>query len=359
MGTRSFRLRSGVLCASSLAALAFILGAAVTAHPAQVEVSPSPALGPALWVANDDTSYVSEFTGHGLTGIDRQSPSRVLKSPDLDCPWGLIFDSAKNLWVSNVCSGTLTKFTSKQLKGLKTNDAPSAAVKISGLDRPEGMVFDKYGDMWLADENNKELYEFTSSQLASGGSPNPHMTISSSDFCSPVGIAFDSKGDLWVADDCASELFKFTKAQLAAGGKQTPTVVLSSDVSDSLDSCEPILFDKSGNLWVANNAGSIVKFSPSQLKSSGSPTPVVTLKPVVVTGTSADSLDVPAGITFDSEGNLWVGNADSDEYGSVAQFSKSSIGASGSPQPLAFIDSTSNKSNLGAPLFLIFGPKVP
>ena len=73
---------------------------------------------------------VGEFTGNALKTSGANDPTEVLASADLSHPWGLIFDSKKNLWVSNVGNGTLTKFTFKQLKGLKNNDAPEAAVVI-------------------------------------------------------------------------------------------------------------------------------------------------------------------------------------------------------------------------------------
>lgn len=364
MTTRCFGSCRGVLRTSSLVALAIVLMTALGAHSADAGGSPSPPHGPALWVANEDGNFVAEFTGNELTASGMQSPSRKLASADLDEPWGIIFGSSKQLWVSNVGNGTLTKFTFKQLKDLKTDDAPSAAVVISGLDRPEGMVFDGK-DMWVADEGSAQLFEFTSSQLAASGSPTPDTVINSSALMSPVGIALDHSGNLWVADDGASEIFMFTKAQLAAGGTQSPTVTLSSDGSDSLDSCEPILFDGSGNLWATNNSGgvdedgSVVKFTPAQLKASGSPTPAVMLTATTVTDTTASSFDDPAGITFDDDGNLWVANVDSDEDGSIAKFSKGAIKADGSPQPSVFIDSNSGGTNLDGPFFLVFGPKVP
>jgi DNA-binding beta-propeller fold protein YncE len=351
-GSQSYALRK-----LSRVTLTIILMSVIGAYSVSAgEESPSPPLGPALWVATRG-DFVAEFAGKQLAS-GMQNPSRQLDSADLDEPWGLIFDSSKDLWVSNVGNGKLTKFTLEQLMSLKTNDAPSPEVVISGLDRPEGMAFDSEGDLWVANEATAELLEFTSSQLSTSGSPSPHV-VSSSALESPVGIAFDSSENLWVADDGFSEISMFSKAQLMAGGSQTPTVVLSSDNDQSLDSCEPILFDSIGNLWAANNEGSIVKFGPNQLTTSGSPTPALMLTATSVKNTSVPSLDDPTGITFDTKGNLWVGNADSDNDGSIAKFSKKSLKKNGSPQPSVFIDSNSGHTNLAEPFFVIFGPKVP
>ena len=256
-------------------------------------------------------------------------------------------------------------FTSQALKDLKNNGSPAPAVVISGLARPEGMAFDKAGDLWVANEDDGRLLGFSPGQITSSGSPTPAKAITLIAKSSPVGIAFDHSGNLWVADDEFSTVSKFTKAQLSAGGSQTPAVVLTDDGSGSLDESEPLVFDKSGNLWVGNvsdpvhNFGSIVEFTPGQLAASGSPTPKVMLTRVMVTNSSAFTMDVPTGITFDSSGNLWAANQESDHSGSLAKFSKQSIKSNGTPQPKVFIDSNAGATNLSAPFFLIFGPKVP
>lgn len=342
---------SGLLAA---AVMLMAVGAASSANALEPLNRPR---GPALWVVNDDGNSVAEFTGNRLKTSGANDPTEVLASADLDEPWGLIFDSNKNLWVSNVGNGTLTKFTFKQLKGLKINSAPAAAVLIGGLDRPEGMAFDAQGNMWVANEGTGQLLEFNFFQLGSSGSPPPVTTITSADLDSPVGLAFDHAGNLWEADDGLDQVAMFSKAKLAAGGTQSASVILTSG---SLNAPEPLIFDKSFNLWVGNDGDrSVVKFNKGQLGHSGAPTPAVTLSAVTVTATSAFSIDDPTGVAFDEGGDLWVGNPDSDEFGSVAKFSKRSIKTSGSPQPSVFIDSNSGATNLNAPFFLVFGPEVP
>jgi secreted PhoX family phosphatase len=319
--------------------------------------------GEALWVANSG-GFVSEFAGSTLKKSGSPDATLVNLSADLSQPWGLIFDSGKNLWVSNVLNGTLTWFTFAQLKGLKQNDAPAAAVVISGLNRPEGMVFDASGNLWVANQGNAKLLEFTPSQLETSGSPTPNIVLSSSDLASPVGIVFDDAGDIWVGDNSEHALVMFTAAQLGAGGTQPASVILTDDGSGSLDQPEPVTFDADGNLWVANNTdpveelGSVVKFTADQLTASGSPAPAVTLTATTVNGTTANSFDDPAGITFDRHGNLWVANLFSDQVGSVAEFSAADLATSGSPQPLVFIDSNAAATNLKSPLMLTFGPSI-
>ena len=315
----------------------------------------------ALWVVNHSGDSVAEFANGALATSGVPSPNRINLSADFSSPWGLVFDSSRNLWVSNVGNGTLTKFTLAQLKALKTNSSPAAQVVISGLDRPEGMAFDKKHNLWVANEGDSELLEFTPKELKSTGSPTPNVSLSSSALDEPVGVAFDKKGNIWVASEGFHEIVMFTAAQLKAGGTQTPAVILSSDGSGSLDNPEPIAFDKAGSLWVGNNldpvlnSGSVVKFTPGQLTTTGSPTPAVMLTATTVNGTSAFSFDIPTGLALDKHGNVWVANEHSDADGSVAEFADAEL-ANGSPQPAVFLD---GGSNLSEPFFISFGPVLP
>ena len=202
----------------------------------------------ALWVANNDGNFISEFANGALDSSGIPAPNRINLSSNLNEPWGIVFDSSKDLWVSNVGNGTLTKFTFSQLKALNKNQVPVAKVVISGLDRPEGMAFDKKHNLWVANEGNGELLEFTSKQLKKSGSPVPTTTLSSSDLSSPVGIAFDSTGGIWVGDDHLNDVAMFTAAQLKEGGTQSATVLLTDDGSGSLDTPEPVAFDADGSL---------------------------------------------------------------------------------------------------------------
>jgi sugar lactone lactonase YvrE len=319
----------------------------------------------ALWVANNDGNFISEFANGALDSSGIPAPNRINLSSNLNEPWGIVFDSSKDLWVSNVGNGTLTKFTFSQLKALNKNQVPVAKVVISGLDRPEGMAFDKKHNLWVANEGNGELLEFTSKQLKKSGSPVPTTTLSSSDLSSPVGIVFDSTGGIWVGDDHLNDVAMFTAAQLKEGGTQSATVLLTDDGSGSLDTPEPVAFDADGSLWVANNTdpvlqlGTVVKFSSSQLTSTGSPTPAVILTATTVTGTSAESFDIPCGLAFDKQGNLWVGNDASDQNGSLEEFTPEDLSASGSPQPAVFLDSNAVGTNIDGPLLISFGPVLP
>jgi len=113
--------------------------------------------------------------------------------------------------------------------------------------------------------------------------------------------AVDGVGDLWTQN--IAGLFMWTPEQMAQScASNTPMVALS------LPPFIAIAFDSEGNLWgsVSEDASQIVGYRAADLKTSGAPAPTWTL-----TGDcrpSLDSLCHPAGLAFDADGNLWVGD---------------------------------------------------
>src|SRR6202034_3236907 len=164
----------------------------------------------------------------------------------------------------------------------------------------------------------------TSYPLPSPGA-SPSSTISDavgSEALNDVdAIAFDSSHDLWAADSAAGSVAEFTPSQLASSGSPAPHVTLA--LSASIPSPTALGFDSSKDLWVSNpSTNSLSEFTPSQLAGSGSPTPNVTI-----------SIGVHLyGFTFDSSGDLWVleqGGSGPD----LVEFTPSQLASSGSPTP--------------------------
>ena len=83
-------------------------------------------------------------------------------------------------------------------------------------------------------------------------------------------------GNLWIANLDAGTLVEYTPSQLASSGAPTPAITISSDGS-SLSEPGSVAFDRSGDLWALNENGALEEFTPSQLASSGDPTPVVSI----------------------------------------------------------------------------------
>ena len=149
----------------------------------------------------------------------------------------------------------------------------------TALNRPEEIAFDPDGDLWSASTATDQVQEYSLAQLTASGSPVPAVTITANgtSLDDPVGVVFDNAGNLWVSNYDNATVVEYAHSQLAANGNPVPTVTLGSNATHSIDETYQMAFDSSGNLWLANIAGtatgSVTGFSASQLTASGSPNP--------------------------------------------------------------------------------------
>src|SRR6202034_1572249 len=219
---------------------------------------------------------------------------------------------------------------------------------------PEFAAFSTTGNLWMADASSSfnHVIEFKASSLKLGFPPNRSADdiLRDTQFNGPIGVIFHA-GDLWVSSSGSEgnqvfKIFKFLPSSLKTSGFQTAAVTLTPDVGNSLDGPIGMAFDSKGNLWVANGfANTIVEFAAKSIKTTGSPTPVVTI------GSNGGSLDSPAGLAFDNSGDLAVSNRGTNP---IAFFHKSLLAASGSPTPSALLQS----SALSSPFQIVFGPSI-
>jgi hypothetical protein len=366
----------------------------VTATPAKI----------ALWVDNTANSganpNVDEFTGATLTSPGATVvPTPTAKNasaqiaPDTS---GVSFDNSDNQWVS-VCGakgnfGSLAEFKTATLATLtgKPSAAPTPDVIISdsgspspgaSVNCPWNTVFDNAGNLWVANSNEFTappgfVTEYQPSQLTASGKPVPFVTLNDTTdkFVSPTGVAFDSAGDLIVSDFGPSQfspappgtakILVFDAATLATLASGPNDVKASATLTDpSTGSPVNGAFDNSGNLWVADcGANEIYMFAKADL-ATGAKAATAIFKSTTVTGTSEHSFNCPAGITFDSSGDLWYTNffgVAAGVNGAVGEFTAAQISsppASSTPQPNIFLIADTSGTGLDFPLGLTFGPQ--
>jgi streptogramin lyase len=194
-----------------------------------------------------------------------------------------------------------------------------------------GVAIDRNGNLWIVNDNSNTVVEYAVAQLAASGTPTPTVTLNLGANAGSFGIAFDAQGDLWVANNGQCTIVEFTPSQLTSSGSPTPVVTI---VDGQPFTNEPIAlaFDAHGNLWVANNpVSAIIEYSASQLTTSGSPTPAVTL--------TGSAIDWPLMLAFDSTGNLWVSNSAYDTPpGRIVEYAAAALGVTGSPTPTTIIN---------------------
>lgn len=262
-----------------------------------------------LWVESSDT--LTAFSPATLAASGTATPSVTIapENGSLAGPFSMAFDAAGYLWIANVDSADVVGYAPQQLA---SSGAPVPAITLrsdSAFVNPEGLAFDAHGNLWVSswtfDSAPGNLQEFTPTQLKAGGKQAPTLKVTGPGLQYPSALAFDVSGNLWVAND-ADTIAEYAASQLAAGGAQTPQVILTDGPTPCqfpnqsppplCNGPDGLAFDNSGNLWVANGVGSatesIIEYSASQLATSGSPTPTVTLTP------NGPSILGAAGLTF-------------------------------------------------------------
>ncbi len=327
-----------------------------------------PTINKALWVANG-TNVVEYIPSQLAAGSTQMAPHLINNSGVFGAPQGVVFDSNGDLWVidgGTVATGgtvqpALYEFTPAQLADLSTSNSPSPNITIQSTNFvfPQQAVFDAKGNLWVSDNGANSVFVFTPAQLAATNtSASPNITITSTPaFTGPLGITFDTIGDLWVANNGTTTIFEFKAQNLpqsSGSGSLTPDVMLSDDGNGSIQAPWALIFDSKGDLWSsnANSPSTIVEFAASSLTASGSPTPAVTLSPVME-GMSA-TLSAPNGIAFDNLGDL-AAISSASPFG-IAFFGQTMLMDGGTNDPTLLI--VGSATTLNAPAGCNFGPVV-
>jgi len=265
-------------------------------------------------------------------------------------PTTMVFDSSGDLWVANENTSDLFEFTKAQLAQPDPVPAVTIFAEAGALANPFGMAFDDSGNLWVVANNSSRVYEYTKSQLAMSGGPAPHTTISEFPSTPIFGVAFDGSGDLWVST--VKSVVEFSKAELATA-KPVPTVTISSSGGAQ------VVFDASGDLWMVTGGGpdcfgtpctnEVVELTKAQLATSGSPKPAVTISSTKVG--AAGSLYGPYSLAFGSSGNLWVENFDNN---TTVEFGRDQLSKSGSPSPRRAI--VGPGTGMNSPSYVVIAP---
>jgi hypothetical protein len=266
---------------------------------------------------------------------------------------------------------SLEEFTETQLENLKKDPTPTPNVQITSneLTFPQQAVFDAAGNMWLSDNGGNVVYILTPTQLAAGGDiqfTNP--IFSNPAFKGPLGIALHD-GNLYVANNADTTIYEFNSNHLPTISNAPlnlneledtiPDAILSDDGAGSIQGPWALVFDQAGDLWSsnANSPNTLVKFGPTQITMTGSPTPDTTINPFdeMVGGNARfETLVAPNGISFDDKGNL-AAISSAAPFG-VARYDSKQQAIGGTIKPASFL--VGNKTTLNAPAGDNFGPEI-
>lgn len=312
-------------------------GSSATSPGDRFTYSDAPSVPPTLLAANDGTGMVTSFPLTASGNVAPAATVSDAGASTQDYPVDGALDAAGDAWLPGYFSGSVVEYTRRQLIG-GGPQTPAVritnATGSGGSSLPSGAAFDSAGDLWVTDASLNTVVEYTKAGLATGGALVPAISLASDSAGSlndPDGLDFDASGNLWVANFGANTVVGYSKAQLASGGAVVPAVTLSADSANSLDTPDALTFDRHGDLWVTNGAdgNSVVEYTPGQLV-TGAPSPAV-----MISSDAAGSLNGSDQAQFDAAGDLWVANFDPmGNAGSIVEFTPAQLASSGSPTPV-------------------------
>ncbi len=322
-----------------------------------------------LWVVDFTNNRVLEFAkGTGFVNGEVASvvigqasftaDTEVANQSGLYGPYAIAFDSSGNLWVADEYNNRVLEFAypfsnheaASVVIGQASFTSNTAATTSTGLSLPSGLAFDPSGNLWVADYSNNRVLEyplgtgFTNGETASvvigqASFTSSSHTLNSTGLELPVIIKFDDSGNLWVADYGYDRVLEYAhpfsnhEAASVVIGEASFTSVTFVTNSTNLNGPEGLAFDSGNNLWVADGAHDRVLEFAYPFSNHEAASIVIGQASFTTESydTTSTTLHVPAGLAFDSFGNLWV--ADYSNNRVVAYAPGAATTSSSTPAP--------------------------
>ena len=267
---------------------------------------------------NTSTGAVTTFAGTVAPGhADGPIASAVFNGTA-----NIVFDRSGDLFVADEENNMIREITTTgnviTIAGSGAMGSADGIGALASFNHPEGMVIDASSNLYVADNNNtirkinlatKQVTTYAGTGVR-GFNNGP---VASATFSSPYGLAMDSNGDIYVGDivnNCIRKITVSTGVVSTFAG--TGTQGLSNGPAASATFYFPagVAFDSKGNLFVAELRNNTIR----KIATDGTvSTYAGTGQKGSTDGAAASaSFSQPISVTVDGSGNVFV----ADEYNS-------------------------------------------
>jgi uncharacterized protein (TIGR03437 family) len=263
---------------------------------------------------------ISTYAGSGGKGFggDGGAPASAL----FNDPTALTLDTAGRLYIADpgnhcirrIADGVVTTVAGNRQIGATGDGGPATSAT---LNFPTGVATDRAGNLYIADFQNARVRRVspngTITTVAGNGtfrlSPDGIQATSAALYITS-GIALDAAGNLYIAENQRPRVRRVTPggiiSTVAGNGQQGFSGEGVSATTASLFSPSRVAFDRSGNLYISDNAlNRVRRVTPSGIVQTVAGTGLDSFAGDGGPATSA-AIHQPEGIALDASGNLYI-----------------------------------------------------
>ncbi|HXN64110.1 MAG TPA: choice-of-anchor D domain-containing protein [Candidatus Acidoferrales bacterium] len=317
-----------------------------------------------IYIADSKNNVIREVvksTGIIQTAAGRTSGSggngNGATSAPLNDPTGVFVDPAGNLFIADTGNNVIREVVAA------TGNIQTISTGAVTLSSPTGVFVDGMGDIFIADTGNNVIREIPGTGPNAGqiktvagngtaGYSGDGGAATQAELHSPESVAVDGLGDIFIADtgnNVVREVVASSGNIKTVAGNGTAGYTGNGGAATSAELNQPagVLLDASGDVFIADTGNSVIR---EVAVSTGN------IQTVAGNGTanfSGDggpatqaSLNMPAGIAFSTQGDLYIADTANDRIREVAGM-VSVPGVSLSAQSLTFTSEVNGTTSPG------------
>ncbi len=274
-------------------------------------------------LATGGNGNISTLAGTGIGGFTKDGIKA--NTSELASPSGVAVDASGNLYIADTqnsairmvtTAGIISTVAGNELAGYGGDGSGALAAMLT---RPSSVLLDSSGNMYIADSGNNVIRKVTKStgniSTYAGNFNTPGYTgdggqATRAGLNDPIAIAMDTAGNLYIADTNNNAVRKVATNGIITTVAGNGTPGFSGDggraVFAQLSHPKGVAVDTAGDVYISDTFNSRIRV----VTPNGTITTVVGTSPAGYSGdgglATAAQLNFPAGLSFDSAGNLYI-----------------------------------------------------